>query len=336
MNIERNDDRTDGVRTLAIGGRWPARTWRNLLERALFLADRAHRLADRSGGRVPAHRDGARPRDPPRAGRHAASRPTAGLLTIEGAHALGDDPANVEVVADAGFRMISPAHFFDTAFGGSAHGVEQHGLTPRGREMLPPDGGAGRAARRRARVGPHDRRRPGRSRPGRSSPRTRASAACATTRATSRTTHLAGIAATGGLVGIGFWPTACGGDDAAVDRALDRLRRGPDRRGPRRARLGLGRRGPGAVRRGPCRPADGRAARRRPRRGDDPRRHGRERAAAARRSGCLPPDEPDAQTRSAISAAARAAPFRSTGREVTGRSISSAMAAAMASGSEAS
>ena len=27
--------------------------------------------------------------------------------------------------------------------------------------------------------------------------------------------HLDGIAATGGLVGIGFWPTACGGDDAA-------------------------------------------------------------------------------------------------------------------------
>ena len=27
--------------------------------------------------------------------------------------------------------------------------------------------------------------------------------------------QLRGIAATGGLVGIGFWPTACGGDDAA-------------------------------------------------------------------------------------------------------------------------
>ena len=27
--------------------------------------------------------------------------------------------------------------------------------------------------------------------------------------------HLRGIAASGGLVGIGFWPTACGGDDAA-------------------------------------------------------------------------------------------------------------------------
>lgn len=28
--------------------------------------------------------------------------------------------------------------------------------------------------------------------------------------------QLRGVAATGGLVGMGFWPTACGGDDAAA------------------------------------------------------------------------------------------------------------------------
>ena len=31
--------------------------------------------------------------------------------------------------------------------------------------------------------------------------------------------QLRGIAATGGVVGIGFWPTACGGDDAPRSRA---------------------------------------------------------------------------------------------------------------------
>ena len=61
---------------------------------------------------------------------------TAGLLAIEGAHALDDDPANVEVVADAGFRMMSPSHFFDNAFGGSAHGIAKGGLTEAGREMV--------------------------------------------------------------------------------------------------------------------------------------------------------------------------------------------------------
>ena len=54
------------------------------------------------------------------AARRADPSLTAGLLAIEGAHALDGDPANVEVVADAGFRMMSPSHFFDNAFGGSA------------------------------------------------------------------------------------------------------------------------------------------------------------------------------------------------------------------------
>jgi microsomal dipeptidase-like Zn-dependent dipeptidase len=36
--------------------------------------------------------------------------------------------------------------------------------------------------------------------------------AVATTPGTCRTTSCARIAATGGLIGIGFWPTACGGE----------------------------------------------------------------------------------------------------------------------------
>jgi microsomal dipeptidase-like Zn-dependent dipeptidase len=39
-------------------------------------------------------------------------------------------------MVEAGFRMISPAHFFDTAYGGSAHGIAKGGLTPLGRELV--------------------------------------------------------------------------------------------------------------------------------------------------------------------------------------------------------
>ena len=42
--------------------------------------------------------------------------------------------------------------------------------------------------------------------------------------------HARAIAATGGVLGIGFWPTACGGDDVGVDRPLDPLRRRRRRR----------------------------------------------------------------------------------------------------------
>ena len=139
---------------------------------------------------------------------------TAGLLSIEGAHALEDDPANVDVVADLGVRMISPAHFFDTAFGGSAHGVAHGGLTAKGREMV---------ARMEARGVLLD--------VAHASARTIDDALTVSARPViaSHTgvrgiadnarnlsdEHLAGIAASGGVVGIGFWDTACGGPDAA-------------------------------------------------------------------------------------------------------------------------
>ncbi len=139
---------------------------------------------------------------------------TAGLLSIEGAHALEDDPANVDVVADLGVRMISPSHFFDTAFGGSAHGVARYGLTAKGREMV---------ARMEARGVVLD--------VAHASARTIDDALTVSARPViaSHTgvrgiadnarnlsdEHLAGIAASGGVVGIGFWDTACGGPDAA-------------------------------------------------------------------------------------------------------------------------
>jgi membrane dipeptidase len=36
----------------------------------------------------------------------------------------------------AGFRMIGLAHFFDNEFAGSAHGVEKYGLTEQGRALV--------------------------------------------------------------------------------------------------------------------------------------------------------------------------------------------------------
>ena len=214
LNIDRNDDSSDEILTLALAKRWPPSTWRRLMPRVLYLAGRAHGFAAASGGtfRVIETRAGLLAY---LADHEANPRITAGLLSIEGAHALDGDPANVDVVADAGVRMISPAHFFDTAFGGSAHGLEQHGLTPRGRDMI---------RRMEARGVLLD--------VAHSSARTIDDALAVSTRpvVASHTgvrgvldnsrnlsdTHLDGIAATGGLVGIGFWPTASGGEDAAA------------------------------------------------------------------------------------------------------------------------
>ena len=214
LNIERNTDETDDIVLLAIALGWPPATWRSLLARAVFQAGRADAFADDSGGRLTIIRSAADLRA------HLAARTpswpvTAGLLAIEGAHALDDDPANVEVVFDAGFRMMSPSHFFDNAFGGSAHGVAKGGLTEAGHEMI-----RRMEARRmivdiaHASVATIDDVVAIATRPVVAS-HTGVRGVADNARNLSDE-HLRAIAATGGLIGIGFWETACGGDDAAA------------------------------------------------------------------------------------------------------------------------
>ncbi len=214
LNIEHNADTSDEVIKIALAKRWPRATWTRLMPRVAHLASNARGFAARSGGtfRIIETRDDLFGY---LADHMADPAITAGLLSIEGAHALDGDPANVEVVADWGIRMISPAHFFDTAFGGSAHGMEQGGLTPGGRDMI---------RRMEARGVVLD--------VAHSSARTIDDALEVSTRpvVASHTgvrgvldnarnlsdAHLDGIAASGGVVGIGFWPTAAGGNDAAA------------------------------------------------------------------------------------------------------------------------
>jgi microsomal dipeptidase-like Zn-dependent dipeptidase len=210
LNIERNEDSSDQVLALAIAKRWPPATWGRLLPRVEHLVAQARGFEARSHGAfriLTSQADLAAYL----AAREARGGMTAALLSIEGAHALEDDPENLELVADLGVRMISPAHFFDTAFGGSAHGVDRGGLTALGRELV---------ARMETRSVLLD--------VAHASARTIDDALSVSTRpvVASHTglcgvldnarnlsdEHLAGIAATGGLVGVGFWPTACGGD----------------------------------------------------------------------------------------------------------------------------
>jgi len=211
LNIERNDDKSDDVILLALALGWPPATWRRLLPRALHLAARADAMAARSEGRFTIIRSRA---DLAAYEAIRRERPTvtAGLLAIEGAHALDGDPAKVEIVADAGFRMMSPSHFFDNAFGGSAHGLVKGGLTRPGREMVERMEARGMlvdvahasaatidgilAIAGRPVVASHTGVR-----------------GVADNARNLTDAQLRGIADSGGVVGVGFWPTACGGED---------------------------------------------------------------------------------------------------------------------------
>jgi microsomal dipeptidase-like Zn-dependent dipeptidase len=60
----------------------------------------------------------------------------AAVLATEGLHPLEGKLDNVDRLFDAGFRVAGLTHFFDNEVGGSAHGIAKGGLTPFGRQVL--------------------------------------------------------------------------------------------------------------------------------------------------------------------------------------------------------
>ncbi|MCI0694439.1 dipeptidase [candidate division KSB1 bacterium] len=135
LNMERNDSNSDMITVLAIAQRWPPRTWGSLKERALYQAKKLHEFAARSQGKLVLIKTAADLQSY-LARRQTDHNLTAGFLGIEGAQVLEGDLANIDVLFDAGFRMMAPTHFFDNDIAGSAHGAEKGGLTEKGKEMI--------------------------------------------------------------------------------------------------------------------------------------------------------------------------------------------------------
>jgi len=135
LNIESNDDKSDSIGLLARLSGWPANTRSSLAERALFQAQKLHDVAMRSGGRLILVKSRA-DWEAYLTLRRERRGVVAGILSVEGAHALEGDLANLDRFFQAGIRMMSPSHFFDTDVGGSAHGIVKGGLTELGRRLI--------------------------------------------------------------------------------------------------------------------------------------------------------------------------------------------------------
>lgn len=135
LNYERNGADSDSITLLAMAQRWPRRTWDSLLERALYQGEKLHAAARDSGGRltvVKSRKDmedfvAQWQQDP---------KQVAAILALEGLHPLEGKLENVDKLVAAGFRMAGLTHFFDNEVGGSAHGLEKGGLTPLGRQVV--------------------------------------------------------------------------------------------------------------------------------------------------------------------------------------------------------
>jgi microsomal dipeptidase-like Zn-dependent dipeptidase len=219
IQLDANNPSSDGITLLALASRWPASTWRSRTARALHQAGRLRQASRDSRGTltlIETREDLERYID-----RRAVHRSiTAGFLGVEGAHALDDRLDNVDVLFDAGVRMMAPMHLADNAFGGSAQGIDKRGLTEDGRRLI---------RRMESRKITLDLAH--------SSAQAFADAVTIATRpvVVSHTgvtgtcdsprnltdDQLRAVAKTGGVVGIGFWRTAtCGTDAAAVARAV--------------------------------------------------------------------------------------------------------------------
>ena len=214
QNYDANGADSDNITGLVIAQLQPPRTWDSLLERSLYHAERMH--AARGFQLVKTARD----LDALLADRKA----TGAMLSIEGLQNLEGRLSNLDVLFDAGYRMAGLAHFFDNEVAGSMHGLEKGGLTPLGRKVVARMEEIGMvvdiahashhavaevlAMATKPVVSSHGG----------------VKATCDTNRNLTDD-EIRGIAATGGVVGVGFWDGAvCEASPQAVARAMRHVR----------------------------------------------------------------------------------------------------------------
>jgi membrane dipeptidase len=216
-NYDLNSDSSDLIRYIAIAEGWPPRTWNSPKERALYQAGRLQKFAAESAGNLILLK--SRLDLEAFLGRRHPGE-VAAILGSEGAQPLEGKLENLDDLYNAGFRMMAPSHFTDTAVAGSASGLNKGGLTELGRawvrkmeakSMLIDLAHSSAATLRDVTAMA--------SRPVVVS-HTGVRGTCDNNRNLSDE-QLRAVARTGGVIGIGYWKEAtCGQDAAAIARAI--------------------------------------------------------------------------------------------------------------------
>ncbi len=224
QNYDANSADTDNITTLVVAQAQPVRTWGSLLERSLFHAAKLEQAADESDGALVRLGDAAAIDALMQARTAGNNKPVGALFSAEGLHNLEGDADNLDRLYAAGMRMAGLTHFFDNALAGSMHGMDKGGLTPLGRDVV----------RRMERMGmivdiahcSHQcvseilamAQRPVVSSHG------GVQATCAVNRNLTDE-QIRGVAATGGIIGVGYWDGAvCSTSPRAAARAMKHIR----------------------------------------------------------------------------------------------------------------
>ena len=223
QNYVANSADTDNITALTIADLQPPRTWGSLLQRSLWHAQKLDRYAAGSNGQLRVIRTAA-DLDRLLADRAQGKKVVGGMLSIEGLQDLEGKFANLAILYSAGFRMAGLAHFFDNDVAGSMHGEAKGGLTPLGRQVVRRMEAIGMvidiahsshatiaevlAMARRPVVSSHGG----------------VQATCNVNRNLSDA-EIRGVAATGGVVGIGYWDAAvCGTSPRHIADAIAHVR----------------------------------------------------------------------------------------------------------------
>ncbi len=223
QNYDNNSADGDNVTSLVVGQLQPLRTWTSLLERSRYHAQKLDEAVAGSNGKIVAVR-GAGDVDGLLAARADGAGPVGALFSAEGLHNLEGDLSNLGVLYDAGLRMAGLTHFFDNALAGSMHGEQKGGLTDMGREAVRQMEEMGMivdiahcsrecvddilAMARRPVVSSHGG----------------VQATCDVNRNLSDD-HIRRVAATGGIIGIGYWEGAvCSTSPEAIVSAMAHVR----------------------------------------------------------------------------------------------------------------
>jgi microsomal dipeptidase-like Zn-dependent dipeptidase len=114
-------DAPDNITPLFMGQLRPVRSWFSLKERALVQAEALRDMAARAPDSLRLIRSREDLRDL-LADRADGQQVLGAVLGSEGGHPLEGDLANLDVLYDAGFRLMGLTHFFDNELGGSLHG----------------------------------------------------------------------------------------------------------------------------------------------------------------------------------------------------------------------
>ena len=136
LNYDGNDaDAFDNITPLVMAQLWPMRTWWSLTERALYQAEKLANLQMAAPESLKIVRT-IDDLEEVISRRASGEKIVGGLLGIEGAHPLEGDMANLLRLESAGYRLIALQHFFDNELGGSLHGRSNAGLTDFGKEVV--------------------------------------------------------------------------------------------------------------------------------------------------------------------------------------------------------